>query len=276
VDPRVQHQAIDGFGASLNEVGYELLSTLSQAQQDALMESIFNPTTGSGFSLTRVPMGTNDFAFLPDYTYDDVSSGTDFSLSSFSISRDLQRLIPFALAAQDAGGPDLRIFASPWTAPPWMKTNGDYFFGGCVIPPTAALTDPANCNGSTTYDPRYYETYAAYFSEYVQAMEAEGVAIDWIVPQNEPGYPAAFGSTTWNPDQMATFIGDYLGPKFAADGISARIRGFEWNRDVYTFPDHLLSDSDVSEYLTGINWHNYECLSHCQPDPPPVATPAPW
>ncbi|MBT2498604.1 carbohydrate-binding protein [Agromyces sp. ISL-38] len=266
VDPRVQHQAIDGYGASLNEVGYELLSKLSPADQDELMESIFDPVNGAGFSLTRVPMGTNDFSFLPDYTYADVPAGsTDFDLSSFSVDRDLERLIPFAQAAQDASD-ELRLFASPWTAPPWMKTNQDYFNGGCVIPPTAQLTDPVNCNGSTAVDPRYYETYAEYFSRYVQALEAAGVTVDWIVPQNEPGYPAKFGSTTWNPQQMAAFIGDYLGPRFDTDGIEARIRGFEWNRDQYTFPATLLDDPEVREHLSGINWHNYECLAHCQPD----------
>lgn len=266
VDPRVQHQAIDGFGATFNEVGYELLSTLPQATQDALMESIFNPTTGSGFSLARVPMGTNDFAFLPDYTLDDVPAGsTDFDLSSFSIARDQQRLIPFIEAAKDAGG-EFGLYASPWTAPPWMKTNQDYFNGGCVIPPTAALTDPDNCNGSTAFDPRYYETYAEYFVRYVQALAAVGVTVDWIVPQNEPGYAAKFGSTTWNAAQMSAFIGDYLGPRFTQDGVAARIRGFQWNRDQYQFPSAMLGDADVREYLTGINWHNYECLGHCQPD----------
>ncbi len=230
------------------------------------MSSIFNPTTGSGFSLTRLPMGTNDFAFLPDYTLDDVAAGsTDFSLASFSLARDEQRLIPFVKAAQAAGG-QFRIFASPWTAPPWMKTNHDYFNGGCVIPPTAALTDPTNCNGSTAADSRYYTAYAKYFSRYVTAMAAQGIPIDWIVPQNEPGYPAKFGSTTWSSAQMAAFIKDYLGPQLAADNTGAKIRGFEWNRDQYTFPKALLDDSGVREYLTGINWHDYECLGHCQPD----------
>lgn len=266
VDPRVQHQAIDGFGATFNESGYSLLAKLPAAQQQSLMASIFNPTTGSGFSLTRLPMGTNDFAFLPDYTLDDVAAGsTDFSLSSFSLARDQQRLIPFVKAAQAAGG-QFRTFASPWTAPPWMKTNHDYFNGGCVIPPTAALTDPTNCNGSTASDSRYYTAYAAYFSRYVSEMAAQGIPIDWVVPQNEPGYPAKFGSTTWNSAQMASFIKDYLGPRLAADGVGAKIRGFEWNRDQYTFPKALLDDAGVREYLTGINWHNYECLQHCQPD----------
>lgn len=266
VDPRKQLQAIDGFGATFNESGYSLLAKLPAAAQQTLMSSIFNPTTGSGFSLTRLPMGTNDFAFLPDFTQDDVASGsTDFGMTSFSIARDQQRLIPFIKAAQAAGG-KFRTFASPWTAPPWMKTNQDYFNGGCVIPPTPALTDPANCNGSTTSDARYYTAYADYFSRYVIALKAQGVPIDWIVPQNEPGYPAKFGSTTWNAAQMGAFIKDYLGPKLAADNTGAKIRGFEWNRDQYTFPKALLDDAGVREYLTGINWHNYECLQKCQPD----------
>jgi beta-glucosidase len=266
INPNRQLQAIDGFGATFNESGYSLLTKLPTSQQQSLMASIFNPTTGSGFSLARVPIGTNDFAFLPDYSADDVARGTtDFDLSAFSIARDKQRLIPFIKAAQAAGG-QFRTFASPWSAPPWMKTNNSYFNGGCVIPPTSALTDPAACNGSTTSDPRYYTSYASYFSKYVQAMAAEGIPIDWIVPQNEPGYPAKFGSTTWNAAQMGAFIKDYLGPKFAADSILARIRGFEWNRDQYSFPKALLNDAGVREYLSGINWHNYECLAHCQPD----------
>lgn len=242
VDPGTQLQYIDGFGATLNEAGCNLLNRLTPAQRTDVFRAVFNPSTGAGYSLNRVPIGLNDFS-LADYTLNDTPG--DFAMANFNLNRDSGLLIPCIQAAQQQG--DFLLTASPWTAPRWMKDNNSYFNGGSIIEPAV--------------DARYYAAFALYLRRYAEAMEARGIHIDCVNPQNEPGYPAPFGATLWTPEQMKTFIRDYLGPEFRNNGVNTCIRGFEWNRDQWTYPDALMDDPAVAQYIAGINWHNYDCLN---------------
>ncbi|HEY3549148.1 MAG TPA: carbohydrate-binding protein [Propionicimonas sp.] len=244
VDPSVQYQAIDGFGGAFNEAGWAVLNrtNVTATQRAAVLDALFNPTTGAGFSLTRTAMGSNDFA-LTHYSYDDIASGTDFPLTNFSVAHDEAYLIPFIQAAQSHG--TFRIMASPWTAPGWMKTNGSLINGGSLIAPTT--------------DSRYYQAYADYFARYVQAYAAHGITINDVSIQNEPLNPAKFEATTFTSAQMADFIGNYLGPKFTSDGVGARIRAYEHNRDTWTYPVDILNNAATLPYVAGINFHPYEC-----------------
>lgn len=244
VDARTRLQYIDGFGATLNEAGCNLLNQLPATARADIFAKVFNPSTGAGYSLNRVPIGLNDFS-LADYTLNDTPG--DFSMSAFNLDRDKNLLIPCIKAAKAQAGDEFLLTSSPWTAPKWMKTNNSYFNGGSIIEPSV--------------DSRYYQAFALYLRKYVEAMRAEGVKIDCVNPQNEPGYPAAFGSTLWTPQQMKTFIRDYMGPEFRNNSVNACIRGFEWNRDQWQFPDALMSDPQVAQYIAGINWHNYDCLN---------------
>lgn len=242
VNPSDQLQYMDGFGSTLNEAGCSLLSGLPASAKAEVFQKVFNSTTGVGHSLVRVPIGLNDFS-LTDYTLDDTAG--DFSMNNFNLTRDKTLLIPCIKAAQSQGS--FLITASPWTAPKWMKSNNSYFNGGSLIEPNV--------------DSRYYQSMALYLRKYVASMQTEGVHVDCVNPQNEPGYPAAFGSTIYSVDQMKVFIRDYLGPEFRNNNVNACIRGFEWNRDNWTYPDTLMNDPAVAQYIAGINWHNYDCLN---------------
>ena len=255
ITPSRYYQAMDGFGGVFNEAGWSLLNQLSASARSAVLSEMFNASTGAGFSLTRTPMGLDDFS-LSQYTYDDLSSGTDFGMNAFSVAHDQSYLIPYIQAAKAQGS--FRIYASPWSAPAWMKTNNSLVNGGSVITPTT--------------DARYYQAYALYFQKYVQAYAQNNIPIDFVVPQNEPGYPAAFGSTLWTAAQEADFVANYLGPQFQNNNINSRIRIFEWNRDQWQFPKQVLDNSATAPYVAGVDWHNYDCLDNgpsqpgCQPD----------
>lgn len=244
VDPTVQYQAIDGFGGAFNEAGWAVLnrSNVTAAQRNAVLDALFSPTTGAGFSLTRTAMGSNDFS-LTHYSYDDLPSGTDFSQAAFSVTHDESYLIPYIQAAQARGS--FRIMASPWTAPGWMKTNGSLINGGSLIAPST--------------DPRYYQAYATYFAKYVQAYAAHGITIDDVSIQNEPLNPAKFEATVFTSAQMADFIANYLGPTFVSNGVGARIRAYEHNRDTWNYPVEILNTAGTLPYVAGINFHPYEC-----------------
>src|SRR6266852_4508083 len=166
VDDSVKYQQIDGFGASLTDSSAWLISKkLSAQQRHELLQMLFDPKKGIGLSMLRQPMGASDFA-LKDYTYDDLPPGqTDPDMRHFSIDHDRAQIIPI-LREVLALNPNLKVIASPWSPPGWMKTSGSMIQG--------------------TLLPSAYAPLAKYFVRYVQAYEASGVPIFAVTPQNEP------------------------------------------------------------------------------------------
>lgn len=161
-------QTMDGFGASLTDSSASLLYSLPQAQRDEVMASIFSPTRGIGMSMLRQPIGASDFVDGPHYTYNDLPAGqTDLSQSRFSIAHDEARILPLLRQALQLN-PQLKIMASPWSVPAWMKTNNSLV------------------GGRVKDDPAYFRSYALYLLKFVQAYEAAGVPIYALTIQNEP------------------------------------------------------------------------------------------
>jgi glucosylceramidase len=156
------------------------------------MEYLFGQD-GLRFTWGRIPVGASDYA-LDRYTLNEENN--DYDMSSFSIQRDLQSLIPYIQAAQDVKR-DLRFWGSPWTPPTWMKDNGSYD------------------HGNMKSDAQTLQAHALYLQKWVEAYDEQGIHIDWIMPQNEPGYSQDYPSCLWSAQTMTTYIADYLGPLFA-------------------------------------------------------------
>src|SRR5215472_4840539 len=115
-------QTIDGFGACFNELGWTSLSSLADEDREAIFRELFAPDVGLNFNVCRTPLGANDFS-RDWYSYDETPE--DFALEHFSISNDLETLIPFiknALRYQR----ELKLWASAWSPPTWMKYNKQY------------------------------------------------------------------------------------------------------------------------------------------------------
>lgn len=245
VDASRQFQAIDGFGATFNEAGWSTLNqpNVSASQRTGVLDKLFSPTAGAGFSIARTPIGSDDFS-LSHYSYDETSN--DFSLNNFSVAHDQQYLIPYIKAAQTAAGGSFRLMASPWTAPSWMKNNNSLL----GQPGDPSVIAPAT-------DSRYYQAYADYFKAYVAAYKAQGITVSDVSVQNEPENPAKFEATTWTDTQMAKFVGSYLGPDLASTGT--KIRVYEHNQDHWYYPANVLNDPTVAPYASGADFHPYEC-----------------
>ncbi|WP_441288025.1 glycoside hydrolase family 30 protein [Sorangium sp. KYC3313] len=201
VDDAATQQRWDGFGGSFNEMGWNMLSMLSEAERQRAIKLLFDKNEGAGFSYGRIPMGASDYA-MDRYSLNEKKD--DFTMESFSIARDKEKLIPFIKAAL-AVRPGLHLWASPWTPPTWMKSNGA-FDGG-------KMKDDANT----------LKAHALYFAKFVEAYAAEGMTIEAVHPQNEPTYETRYPSCGWTGQLMAKFIGTYLGPTFEERGIKAQI-----------------------------------------------------
>ena len=237
VDSTQQFQTIDGFGYTLTGGSAQVINSLAQSQQDGLLKELF--TTGEnsiGVSYLRLSIGASDLN-ASVFTYDDIPTGqTDLNLQSFSLAPDKTDLIP-VLKQIVALNPAIKIVATPWTAPLWMKNN--------------------NSSVGGSLRPEYYGTYANYFVKYVQAMRAEGITIDAVTPQNEPLNPNNNPSMQLAATEEADFIKNYLGPAFRAANISTKIIIYDHNADRIDYPLSILSDASTRSYVDGSAFHLY-------------------
>ena len=124
VDDQKKFQTIDGFGYSLTGGSAQLIAHMDAASRSALLKELFSTEgNGIGVSYLRLTVGASD---MNDhvYSYDDLPAGeTDVKMDKFSIEPDRADVLPVLkeiLAIQ----PRIKILASPWSAPLWMKTNG--------------------------------------------------------------------------------------------------------------------------------------------------------
>lgn len=201
-------QTWEGFGGAFNEMGWNYLSMLSPADQDAAIRLLYG-ADGARFAFGRIPIGASDYA-MDRYTLDETPDDT--AMAGFSIERDKKLLIPFVQAAQ-AVKPNIRLWASPWTPPTWMK-DGPFHAGNLVT---------GFDGGTMKNDDVTLGAFAQYFVKFVQAYGKLGMPIEAISPQNEPGYSGNYPTCGWLPATYAKFVGQFLGPAIASAGLATKI-----------------------------------------------------
>jgi len=238
VDDAQQFQEIIGFGAAITDASAYLIQTkLSASARDALMQDLFGRNPGIGLSFTRLTIGASDFS-QTHYSLDDMPVGqTDPTLAQFSIDPNRAAVLPTVKQALSIN-PQLKVMASPWSAPGWMKTTNSLIQG--------------------TLRPEAFGPFAEYFKRYIQAYATEGVPIYAITVQNEPHFePANYPGMSLDTAQRAKFVGENLGPLFANSGIQTKIWDLDHNWDLYWSPMNVLSHSTASQYIDGVAWHCY-------------------
>ena len=196
IDEKQTFQSIDGFGYCLAGGSALLLHRMGTAEHAMLLRELFGTAgNGIGVSYLRLSIGASD---LDDrvFSYDDLPAGqTDPTLAKFSLAPDRKHLLP-VLKEILAINPNIKLMASPWSPPAWMKTNEN--------------------SKSGSLKPEFYDTYAQYFVRYVQGMRAEGVHIEAVTIRNEPLHPGNNPSLLMLTEQQAEFIKRSLGPAFRA------------------------------------------------------------
>lgn len=237
VDTTQAFQSIDGFGYTLTGASAYLINHMSTATRDALLREIFaNDTNSISVSYLRISIGASDLS-LNVFSYDDMPAGqTDVTLQNFSIAPELTDLIP-VLKQILTINPAIKIIATPWSSPTWMKSNNNSV-GGSLLP-------------------QYYNVYANYFVKYIQAMSGQGITIDAITPQNEPLNPNNNPSLYMTAVQEDSFIRFNLGPVFQANNITAKIILYDHNCDHPEYPTSILNNATTRGYVDGSAFHLY-------------------
>jgi glucosylceramidase len=237
VDDKKTYQTMDGFGFALTGGSAQLISHMDGASRAALLQNLFaDDGNNIGVSYLRLSVGASD---MNDhvYSYDDLPAGeTDPDMAKFSLGPDLNDVVP-VLKQILAVNPKIKILASPWSAPLWMKTTG-VARGGVL-------------------KPEYFSAYAKYFVKYIQAMKAEGITIDTLTIQNEPLNEKNTPSMLMLESEQADFIENNLGPAFQAAGIKTKIVLYDHNLDHPSYVLSILKDPAANKYVEGSGWHLY-------------------
>ena len=237
INSKKELQTITGFGGAFTESSAYLLNKMSEEKRNEILAAYF-AKDGARYSLARTHMNSCDFS-LNNYSYTPVAG--DKNLDHFSIDEDKDDIIPMIKDAMAISADGFKLFSSPWTASPWMKDNNSWV-GGKLLP-------------------EYYDTWALFFSKYVDAYKAEGIDIWGFTVENEPhGNGENWESMHYSPEEMTYFVQNFLGPKLEADGKGhLKILGYDQNREgIREWVDVMYKDEASSKYYDGTAIHWYE------------------
>lgn len=237
-------QSIQGFGFTLTGGSAYHLMGMSAENRTALLEELFGDLN---INTLRLSIGSSDLDVGP-FSYDDLPDNVteDLGLQYFSMYRDQQYCIPVLKEILKIQ-PNLQLWASPWSAPSWMKDNQSTV-GGSLLP-------------------KYYQTYAKYLVKYLQEMAAEGLPIHTVTIQNEPLNDHNNPSMVMTASEQGTFIRDFLVPTMVDARIATwdettfksatKIVLYDHNADRIDYPLDILGDKTVKPFVEGSAFHMY-------------------
>lgn len=237
VDTAQAFQTMEGFGYTLTSGSAEVINGLAATDRLALLRELFgNDSNSIRISYLRLSIGASDLSSSV-YSYNDLPAGqTDTAMTLFSLAEDRKHVIPL-LKEILAINPLIKLLGSPWSPPVWMKDNNNSVGG--------------------SLKPEYYGAYAKYFVKYIQGMQAEGISIDAITPQNEPLHPGNNPSLYMTWQQQADFIKNHLGPRFRQAGISTKIIVYDHNADHPEYAINIMNDPAAKPFVHGSAFHLY-------------------
>jgi glucosylceramidase len=237
VDPSKRFQTMLGVGGALTDASAETFAKLPPAKQREILDAYFDPNKGIGYTVARTNIHSCDFSSA-SYTY--VDEG-DKDLKSFSIAHDRQYRIPFIKQAQATAGGKLTLFGSPWSPPAFMKSNNDMLHGGKL-------------------KPEFHQSWANYYTKFIEAYEREGIPVWGISVQNEPMATQRWESCIYTAEDERDFLKNYLGPTMQRAGLGdKKIIAWDHNRDlIYQRASTILADPKAARYVWGIGYHWYE------------------
>ncbi|MDE3144226.1 MAG: beta-glycosidase [Bacteroidota bacterium] len=266
-------QTIEGFGTCFNEGGWTSLNLLNASDREKIFKELFAKNTGADFTICRMPIGANDFS-RDWYSYNETDG--DFEMKNFSIANDKETLIPFIKNAQKYN-PDLKLWASPWSPPSWMKYNKHYALKSLQKGITNIKSDEWGIDfigldnglkpdqegkeGTNMFiqEDKYFKAYALYFSKFIQTYKKEKINISMVMPQNEFNSAQPFPSCTWTANGLAKFI-SYLGPQMNA--LNVKIFFGTMERPNEKLVDTILTSELSSKYVSGVGfqWAGKEAI----------------
>lgn len=243
VNPAKEFQTFVGIGGAITDASAEVFAKLPSNKQEELLEAYYGDA-GISYSLLRTTIHSCDFS-SGSYTY--VDEG-DKELATFSIEPDLEYRIPMIKKAIEKSGGSLLTYASPWSPPAFMKSNGSMLKGGKLLP-------------------AFYDSWAMYYAKFIKAYEDQNIPIWGLTIQNEPMATQRWESCIYTAKEERNFLKNHLGPTLEAEGLGdIKIIVWDHNRDLITNrANTILEDPEASKYVWGVGFHWYETWTGSDP-----------
>lgn len=244
VDPTRRFQEMLGIGGAITDASAEVYAKLDKPTRAEFMKAYYDPKDGIGYTWARTTIHSSDFSSA-SYTY--IKEG-DAALKTFSIDHDRKYRIPMIKDAIAAAGGSLPMFASPWSAPAFMKDTGNMLHGGHLLP-------------------KYDDAWAQYYTKFIAAYEKAGIPIWGISIQNEPMAVQTWESMQYSAEEERDFLRDHLGPTMAKAGYGDKpIIVWDHNRDMMVHRAHVIfDDPEAAKYAWGMGFHWYETWAGFDP-----------
>lgn len=236
VDPGKKFQNIEGFGGAFTDAAAETFYKLPREKQAEIIAAYFDPQKGIGYTIGRTNINSCDFS-SESYAYADTPGDT--ALAKFSIAHDLKFKIPLIKRALETAK-SLKLYASPWSPPAWMKTNNDMLHGGRL-------------------KPEYFPAWARYYVRFVEEYKKQGIPMWGLTVQNEPMAVQTWESCIYTGEEERDFVKKHLGPELQRSGLGAlKLMVWDHNRNImYQRAKAVLDDPEAAKYVWGVGFHWY-------------------
>lgn len=252
VNPKVQFQEIDGFGASQAFQRAEDIFGkygLPAVNQTLVLNLLYDKDIGAGFTILRNGIGssnTSNSNFMnsiepknpggpdkkPEYVWDYYNSG-QFPLAQQAYARGLQTL-----------------YADAWSAPGYMKSNDDENNGGYLC----GVANESCASGN------WMQAYANYLVQYARFYKESGVDVTHLGFLNEPQFAASYAGMLSNGTQAAEFI-RLLAKTIRKSSLSLKINccdGIGWDDQEAMMAGLKAGPDPAINYLDVVTGHGYD------------------
>lgn len=241
-------QTIDGFGACFNELGWDAIHLVDETKQQEIFKNLFDSKDGLNFTFCRTPVGANDYS-REWYSYNETDG--DFEMKNFSIERDKEAIIPYIKTALSLN-PNIKLWASPWSVPTWMKINKHYANKSTDCNDLPKDKEVPLYNDQVIQDPKYLEALALYFEKYLDAYKVEGIDISMVMYQNEAFTFSQWPNGSWKPQSIANFNLKYLGPHLEKTHPNVEIYAGTFNTSDSIVYREILGKPESKKYIKGV------------------------
>lgn len=244
VNPDKTFQSFLGFGGAITDASAETFAKLSKKKQAEFLKAYYDKKDGIGYSLLRTTIHSSDFA-SGSHTY--IEEG-DKELKTFNVKHDEKYRIPMIKQAIKAAGGKITTYASPWSAPAFMKDTNNMLQGGKLLP-------------------EYNNAWATYYTKFIKAYEKAGIPIWGITVQNEPMAKQTWESMIYTAEEERDFLKNHLGPVMKKEGLGdKKIIVWDHNRDLIVHRvNTIMADPEAAKYVWGVGFHWYETWAGGKP-----------
>lgn len=233
--PEMQFQKLEGFGGALTEAAGYVFSKMPADVQDKILEDYYGKD-GLNYSVARVHIDSCDFSLG---NYSAMNDKNDVELKSFSLERDEKYIIPLIKAANQKSKKPLSLMLTPWSPPPFMKSNGEKNHGGHLLP-------------------EFFSMWADYLCRYIKEYRSLGFNVDAISIQNEPKAAQTWDSCVYTAAEEREFIRNYFAPALVKNNMDVKIYIWDHNKErAFDRALEIICDEEMDKLVSGIAVHWY-------------------